>query len=384
MALRIAHVTATFPPYAGGTGNVAWHLAEQLARLGLCVDVLTADAGGARLAPARVRVRRLRAAARIGNAPFLPGLAAALRGYDLVHLHYPFFFGAELVWLATRLFRMPYVVSYHNDVELPGLMGTTVRIQQRIVGQRILMNARRILFTTLDYARTSTYVGDLARSAKAMELPGGVDVQRFHPGIDGMATRRRVGLTHMDRCVVFVGGLDQPHYFKGVHVLLDALARIQGPSVHAVVIGDGELRESYARQATQLGLSGRVHFTGRVPDADLPAYLAASDVLVLPSVTRGEAFGLVLLEAMACGKPVIASNLPGVRSLVAQTGGGEVVPPGDAGALAEVIERMLSDAERRSQLGVAGRLSVEQRYAWPRIGERLLDVYTAVLNRMEK
>src|SRR5688572_3965141 len=120
--LRIAHVTATFPPQWGGTGNIAYHNAVELASRGHHVSVLTADypvTGAAD--PDGVDVIRFRAPFRYGNAPFLPGLWTR-RSFDLVHLHYPFYFGAEMVFLRRMLGGTPYVVTYHQDVLFSGLL----------------------------------------------------------------------------------------------------------------------------------------------------------------------------------------------------------------------------------------------------------------------
>jgi glycosyltransferase involved in cell wall biosynthesis len=377
--LRIAHVTATFPPYAGGTGNVAWHQARELARRGHDVHVLTADMGGPPMAPKGVQVKRLRAPARFGNAPLLPALLPALRDFDLVHLHYPFYFGAELVWLAHRLFHVPYLVSYHNDVQLAGHLKFVAPAHHALMGQRIVSDARRLLFTTLEYGRSS-YIAHLAERSTTQEIPNGVDIQRFQPGLDGSSVRNRFGLTANDCSILFVGGLDRPHYFKGVTVLLDALSRLPNPHIQLVIVGDGDLRPSFERRTAELGLSNRVHFLGRAPDAELPMYYAAADLLVLPSVTRGEAFGLVLLEAMACGRPVIASDLPGVRHVVRTTGGGELVRAGDAAALAAAMARLAANPTLRQTLGQRGRAGVEQNYTWPTIAERLEAAYYAVLH----
>jgi glycosyltransferase involved in cell wall biosynthesis len=377
--LRVAHVTATFPPYAGGTGNVAWNQARELARRGHNVHVLTAALGGPVVTPDRVSVHRLRTLARFGNAPFMPALLRWATRFDLVHLHYPFYFGAELIWLAWRLFRVPYVVSYHNDVELAGHLRSLALRHHALVGQQILSEARRLLFTTIDYGRSS-YAATMVERPTTGEVPNGVDTQRFHPGLDGSSVRRRYGLSAEECCVLFVGGLDRPHYFKGVTVLLDALSRLPNVHIKLIVVGDGDLRPSFEHRAAELGLSDRVHFSGTATDGELPMHYAAADLLVLPSVTRGEAFGLVLLEAMACGRPVIASDLPGVRHVVRTTGGGELVRACDADALAAAIARLAANPTLRQTLGQRGRTGVEQNYAWPAIAERLEATYYAVLH----
>src|SRR5439155_20758721 len=109
-----------------------------------------------------------------------------------------------------------------------------------------------------------------------------------------------------------------------------------------------------------------------------------SDLVVLPSVGRGEAFGMVLLEGLACGKPVVASDLPGVRSVVQQTGGGLLVSPGDAETLAQAMESLARDPQRRAALGRAGRATVARDFAWPTLARRLDALYRDALGQARR
>ena len=371
--LRIAHVTATFPPYYGGTGNVCYHNARVLAALGHEVRVLTAAWPGTPDDPDGVSVHRFRPLVRVGNAPVLPGLLPALRGADLVHLHYPFYAGAELVALSRR----PYVVTYHQDVELAGWLGRATKLHERTIGRRLLRGAARLCPTSLDYLAYSTVAG-VVPPDRIEAVPNGVDAERYAPGPPDPALRRRHGLPDDLPLVLFVGAMDQPHYFKGVPTLLRALAAV--PRVAALLVGDGDLRPVYERLRDDLGLGARVAFAGRVSADDLPATYRAADFLVLPSETRGEAFGLVLIEALASGRPVIATDLPGVRSVVAPSQDGLLVPPANPAALAAAIAQIatLPPAERAA-MGERGRRKVEQTYTWDRIGARLDRLYRTVL-----
>ncbi|HUV91324.1 MAG TPA: glycosyltransferase family 4 protein [Anaerolineae bacterium] len=378
--MKIAHVTATFPPYHGGTGVVCYHNALGLARLGHEVTVYTADeALNDYRYPSEIAVHHLPVLFRLGNAPLLPSLWN-LAGFDVVHLHYPFYFGAEMLFFKSLLGGSPYVVTYHQDVLFDGWLRFPERFHHALLGRQILGRAAKVLATSQDYARASR-LGTLARARPGLvdELPNGVDARRFHPGVEGSAVRDHYHLPPEDRTVLFVGALDRAHYFKGIDVLLQALCRISDPGLRLLVVGDGDLRATYQSQALDLGLAARVTFCGQVPDADLPAHYAASDLLVLPSTTMGEAFGVVLLEAMACGKPVIASNLPGVRSVVNDGQDGLLVRPGDAADLAQKLQRLLADAPGRREMGVRGRKKVEERYDWPRIVPRLEEIYAEVL-----
>jgi glycosyltransferase involved in cell wall biosynthesis len=378
--LKIAHVTHTFPPYRGGTGNVVWHLTRELASREHDVHVITADVGGRRVASPGVTVHRLRPLLRIGNAPALPRLVPSLAGFDLIHLHYPFFFGAESAWLAARLFKTPYVVSYHHDVRLNGVLAPVPGIYRRAIGDRVLAQARAVLFSSLDYARSSDAAWITDRPT-AGELPFGVETDRFSPANYDAQIRRSFDPDGDRIMALFVASLDSAHYFKGLPVLLRAMTRLVDVPIDLVVVGDGDLRPKYERLAMELGLSNHVHFAGAVDDRTLPRLYATSDFQILPSVTRGEAFGLVLLEAMASGKPVIATDLPGVRALVNATRGGCLVPPGNADALAAVMREFATQPGLRMDSGERGHKAVQMMYTWPAIVDRLEATYSRVLTR---
>jgi glycosyltransferase involved in cell wall biosynthesis len=181
-----------------------------------------------------------------------------------------------------------------------------------------------------------------------------------------------------DKVVLLVAGLDRAHYFKGVDVFLSALSWLP-PYVKGIIVGDGDLRGDYEVNARLMGVGARVHFAGRVPAAALPAYYRLADVTVLPSTTMGEAFGLVLVESLASATPVVASNLPGVRTVVATGTDGLLVDPGDSVALAGAVGAVLRYEAQRQIMGQAGRAKMEQRYDWRQIGRRLEALYCHVL-----
>ena len=373
--LRIAHVVATFPPYWAGTGNVAFHQAVELAHRGHHVEVFTAETErGGYQDPPGVRVHRLRTPFRIGNAPFTPGLLAALGGFDCVHLHWPWIFGAELAAVACRLAGRRYVVTYHHDLR------ADIRWQfgpyQAAAGPLVLRGAARVFPVSADHFAASP----MRRHAKGrtVEIPNGVDVQRFRPDVDGSEVRRRMGIPDTATVVGYLGAMDRAHAYKGVPTLLEAVARVR--DVHLLAVGGGELQPAYQQQAQQLGLGDRSSWTGGVSADELPRSIAAMDMLVLPSMGFGaESFGMVLIEAMASGKPVIATEIPGVRRVVGHEVDGLLVPPGDAPALAGAIDRLARDAGLRRKMGGAGRRKVEEQYDWRAIVARLEAEYEAVV-----
>jgi glycosyltransferase involved in cell wall biosynthesis len=382
MTMRIAHVTATFPPYMGGTGNVAYYNAIELAHRGHEVHIFTAALAGA---PAEAttdgaRVHRLRPWLRYGNAALLPQLVGRLRGFDVIHLHLPFYGGSEALLALLVLREIPLVTTHHQDVVLPGLAGRLTGWHDRLFSRRLMEQAQFACFTSLDYAQHSKFTRMAAR-LNVTELPNGVDVHRFTPGPPDERLRQELGVANR-RVILFVGALDRPHYFKGVDRLLAAAHHLGCDDVLFVIVGSGDLRNDYQRQAAELDVADRVAFPGFVPDDLLPDYYRLADVAVLPSVTAGEAFGLVLLESLACATPVIASNLPGVRTVVADGVDGYLAEPGDAVDLAAQLERILNlpDAERRA-MGTTGRRKMETRYSWERVGDILEGLYAAAAGR---
>lgn len=374
--MRIAHVSATFPPYYAGTGNVCYHNARVLAARGHEVHVYTADSPGTPDDPPGVTVHRLKPVARVGNAPVLPQLLQ-LGNFDLIHLHCPFIFGAELVALGALARRTPLVLTYHNDLLAPSWRGRFFAAYERFPARAVLRAARGVCAVTLDHAAESPLLGRAA--PRIMELPNGVDADRFHPDVDGRSVRERFGIAESAFVAVFIGALDAAHHFKRVDLLLKAVASLDGIRPHLLIVGGGDLQLAYERLAHDLGIAGLVHFAGPVAQHELPPYIAAGDLLVLPSDV--ESFGLVLIEAMACARLVIATDLPGPRQVIAHGQDGFLVPRDDIKALAETIQAVQSmSRSERMAMGAAGRAKVESRYDWERIGDRLEAVYATLLD----
>jgi glycosyltransferase involved in cell wall biosynthesis len=141
-----------------------------------------------------------------------------------------------------------------------------------------------------------------------------------------------------------------------------------------VIVGDGDLRGQFEMQARELGIADRVHFVGKVAHSKLGPIYSASDILVLPSFPP-ESFGVVLLEAMACGRPVVAHDIPGVRSVVSDGEDGFLAHPGQTGDLQAKLQILLNDHSRRREMGLRGRAKVEECYAWSGIIPRLEKLY---------
>jgi rhamnosyl/mannosyltransferase len=307
-----------------------------------------------------VPVTRAGAVLRVGSVWLAPSLVGLLRrdASDVLVLHEP----NPMALLAYAIVRPKrrLVIWYHSEVVRP-------RWRYRLIYHPFLAvalrRASRILVSSPALIDEAQALG-ACRHLCAV-VPFGLPIDESPASGVERAPDRPV--------VLFVGRLVA---YKGVEYLIRAL---KGLDVSCVIIGDGPLRGALEREAAALGLADRVTFAGSVPDDTVAAWYAACDLLVLPSVTRAEAFGLVQLEAMARGKPVISTKLPTGVPWVNQDGvTGLVVPPGDVGALHEALRRVTADESLRLTLGCAARARFLEHFTQHRMAERTAGIYEAV------
>jgi glycosyltransferase involved in cell wall biosynthesis len=383
--MKIAQIISTFPPYRGGMGNTVYHFARQTAAAGHEVTVFTPlyrNKPAISLEPAaalkNLKVERLTPLVPFGNAAMVPQLIWRLKGYDLVHLHYPFY-GAMLPVLLSKLIfnrKMKLLLHYHMDSIGTGLKGLIFKFNRIFVLPSLIKQADFISCASVDYVKNSALT-ELYQQyhSKFITIPFGVDLGVFKPSPPAGNADEKI--------ILFVAALDKAHYFKGLDVLFRALKlmiddqRQRGIVVapKLVVVGQGELQEYYRQLAGDLGVADHVRFLGGLTNEQLAEQYNKARVFVLPSINQGEAFGLVLLEAMACGTPVIASSLPGVRSVFHNGIEGFAITPGDEKDLAKKLFLLLTDDKLRDKMGAAALKLAIERYDWEKIGKDLVRLY---------
>ena len=214
--------------------------------------------------------------------------------------------------------------------------------------------------------------GKLGRSIE--RIPKGVDADRFRP--DGPTLREPL---HLERKRVVIG-VARLVPIKNVRLLIEAMAkvRLRLPDAHLLLVGDGPDRSAVRARAAELDLTDAVTFVGSVPQADLPALYRAADVFALSSDFDNSPN--VVLEAMASGLPVVATDVGGVREFVAEGIGGAVVPPGNAAALANALEQYLAQPDRARAAGTHNRIKASAEFSWRSSALQLLDVYRRVID----
>jgi rhamnosyl/mannosyltransferase len=286
---------------------------------------------------------------------------------DIVQIHHP-----------NPMANISYLFSNQ-----PGKL--VVLYQSDIVRQRIsyslytpflmgmLKRAHRIIVTSPNYLVSSPLLGKFRE--KCVVIPLGIDLHKFETkGYEReiAAIRSQYG----GKIVLFVGRLT---LYKGVRYLLEAMKEVSG---RLLIIGAGDLEGKLRYQVEWNNLSLKVEFLGELGKREMVAFFNACDLLVLPSVTRNEAFGLVQLEAMACGKPVVSTRLGTGVEYVNQHGKtGFIVPPRNSKALAKAINRLLEDEKLRARMGVEGRRRVEKEFTKERMAQGTLKLYEEVLAR---
>jgi D-inositol-3-phosphate glycosyltransferase len=368
-------------------------LARELGRSGFEVDVFTRsqDAGiprvvslgeGARVVHVEAGPERAvpRPAQMEHLAAFADGVEAFRRAegaeYAVVHSHY-WLSGLVGLDLARRWGR-PLVHMFHTLGAIKNGVARgsgDVEPGERLSAEtRIAAGADRIVASNLvERADLAWHVR--ANPGRVAVIPCGVDPELFRPG-DAQAARARLGIAG-DRVLLFVGRLTP---IKGLETLLRALAAVSlgsaSPSIHLVVVG-GEKgghddTPSLRRLAAELGVSDRVDFRGQLPQDALPEYYRAADLCLMPS--RYESFGMVALEAMASGIPVVASRVGGLAVTVQDGVTGVLVPEGDVDALARAVGSLLGDERRRQLLGLQA-VEWARRFGWPCVARQVVELY---------
>ncbi len=363
--MKIVHLVCTYAPYPGGMGHTTEEIVNRLAMAqpDFQISVVCPDYGKKVNYPTdgRYEIIRLPSWLSFGNAAAVRGLKKIWQSSDIVHLHYPFYGTDALVYFLKKKYsRTRLFIHYHMDPQAKGWRGWVFAIFRQLFLARLLKMAEKVTCASLDYWENSA-AGKLRAIPleRVVEIPFKVDTERFCPGDKNDTLMEKVGLNSLMPTVLMVGGLDKAHYFKGVDILLQALAKVatEKPSIawQLVIVGDGDLKDSYQVMANKLGIAERVFLVGRASTNELPEYYRLADIFVLPSINRCEAFGLVLLEAMASGVPCLAANLPGVRKVI-DASCGLLINPGEVDDLAEKIICLLSNKDLRLTMGEAGRV----------------------------
>lgn len=393
---------------SGGANVYVRELARELASRGIEVDVFTRWRE-----PGDPRIQELASGARVihiesGPVGYIPKMAvydrldeftgrleehvaAEGRNYDLIHAHY--WLSAEVARRLSPRWDVPVVQMFHTlglvkrealEEDVDGESDLRIEIERRAVRE----SSAIVAASEIEAEELRDLYG--AGVASLSIIPCGVDLEVFHP-VRQVDARDATGRDHCEQLILFVGRIEQ---IKGIDVLLKALALMfqRSPELRSetclLVVGGAldddddapevEKIEELRRLVRENAMEQNVDFVGSRDQKSLALYYAAADFCAVPSLT--ESFGLVALESMACGTPVVATCVGGLQTVVEHGESGLLVPAGDHGALAEAMTRVLIDHRLRLHLGHGARSRAEQ-FSWSAVGDRVTELYGSVLQR---
>ncbi len=381
--MKVLQLAAYYPPSLGGIQFYVQSLSRALVKQDCEVTVLTMNTEAN--APSEetqgsLRIKRCQPDLNIYRALIsreFNRLLMKATEYDVYHLHIPFHVGLEMSVIAAKRNGIPLVVTHHGQSWVGSPLYTLAASSYSYLSQAlVLRGVQRLIFLTQSYAE-ELWLPRSVRS-KTRIVRTGADIERFSPTVSGENLRQTLGLSASTPTLLFVGSLHRANRYKGVDYLLKAMLQVKTtlPNVRLLIVGAGELLSEWQALAKQLELEDTVTFLGAIDNHHLPEFYAVADSLVLPSLHGPENSPVVVFEAMASGKPVIASDLAGVRDIVTQDSG-VLVPPRDVDALARAITTVLSDSEFRKKAALHARQRAEM-YSWDHCAREMLQNYQEV------
>jgi phosphatidylinositol alpha-mannosyltransferase len=372
--VKIALVSPYDYPYPGGVTNHVTQLRREFTELGHDVRIMAPSSnrnlereegnvyriGSVRRIPANGSIARITLSFRLARR--VREVLASER-FDVVHAHEP---------LMPSL--PPTVLKYSDAVNIGTFHAYRGSYYGYFYGRPVLRHAFRKLDGRIAVSRSAKRFVRQYFMAPYRIIPNGVEIARFDRNKVAPLPQFQDGRPN----ILFVG---RPEKRKGVGFLLRAypLVKSEFPDARFIIVGAGDWEDSPYRAYIERHNMRDIVVVGRVSEADLPRYYRSADVLCSPA-TQGESFGIVLLEGMASGLPIVASDIEGYRQVVSDEQQGILVPPRDERALAAALCNLLQDAELRAVMGERG-LQTAAEYSWQRVAEQVLDFYVRTGNR---
>ncbi len=390
--MRIGYFYTNFPSkrgiedgkisFIGGQGVVAYNLAMEMGKRGNEIRVFSTSHDlhqrNEKLLH-NTTVYYYGSIFSIYSARFSPGgfLKPLKQNLDIVHCHGPAPFMDFASILYKKVKKAPLVVTYHAEPSAYGygsiIRRTGFQLYRRMVS--ILLSQADLIISPSEYFIEESRLKDYR--SKVVVIPNGINLENFEIKESKEEARKRLNLPLDRRLLLFINAL-LPQ--KGPDILVKSMRKVikRVPKAYLILVGKGEMRKELEDMAIREGIRGHVKFTGFIEEKEKPFYYKASDIFVLPSTRRHESFGIVNLEAMASGVPIVASRIGGVPDVVKHRENGLLVPPKDPDALAETLIYLLENEDLRKRMGEKGKAIVKS-YTWEKVAERTEKVYKQLL-----
>ena len=372
--MKILQVNKLYYPHIGGIETVVQNIAEGLNDR-TDMEVLVCQPKGKAISEVvnDVFVSRSGSMGTLFSMPislsFISDFKKKAKKSDIVHIHMPFPL-ADLACIMSE-YKGKVVVSWHSDV----VKQKKLMLFYKPIMKRFLRRADKIIVATKGHIDGSEYLKPYANKCEI--IPYGLDIEDYEDIEDFRPILSDLLVSKQNKKVLFTGRLV---YYKGVEVLINAFEKVIGCELF--IVGRGSLETELKSRVEELGLSDKVHFMGNLSFDELKYAFADCDIFVLPSVANSEAFGIVQMEAMVYGKPVINTSLPtGVPhvSLDGQTG--ITVPPNDVLALAGAIQKLADDDDLRGKFGQNAYIRTREKFSMQKMLDDIYKLYEGLLGK---
>jgi glycosyltransferase involved in cell wall biosynthesis len=384
--MKLLIVTPYFYPKMGGVEKYVFEISSHLKciqNLDIVIICSNWEKGGNRYQEEtinNVKVYRLPYWIKISSTPINPLWGTAIATIidnekpDVINGHTPVPYIADIAARVAKNKRIPFILTYHNDLEGYNLIFKAfAAIYSRSMGARTLTISHKVIATSQHYVKTSNALSKI--TDKIAIVPPGVDVEKYKRNPSNIL-QEKYNIQY-EKTVLFVGQLNRESIHKGLYYLFKAIKKAnEKMPIKLIVAGKGNHLTQYREYVNKEKINNSVVFTGYVSEDDLIKLYNACDILVLPSYNRAEGFGMVLLEAQACGTPVIGSNVGGIPCAIRDGETGLLVPPKDIQKLSQAITTLLGDDVLMRKMGLEGMKHVRDEFTW----EKSAQTYYCILN----
>lgn len=366
----------------GGTEIAAYNLAVNMAKIGNEVEVFTTsiDSKDSVEIYPNMRIHRHGTSFKIASANASLKLIYKPLNYelDIVHAHSPIPYSDLPALLYAKRKKVPLILTYQFDGQETGgsfARNTGVSVYNKFFINKVLDAAEVIIATTESYANESPFLKGY--KDKIVIIPNGINLEEVTTSYTREESRNILGLPVDTPIILFFGSLVP---YKGPDILLKAFKLIKKdfPEVKLIFAGRGQMFDELLEMSKKMGLEEDVTFTGFVDEKLKPLYFKASDIFCLPSTTMAESFGIVNLEAMASGIPIVASNLGGIPDIVQDGENGLLAEPCNYRSLADALKQLIINEDIRKIMGAKGR-NFAMNYSWDKITSQTEHLYNNIL-----
>jgi glycosyltransferase involved in cell wall biosynthesis len=381
--MRVVYISPYYYPSIGGIERFCQAIATEMHRLGNEIYVVTKSVEGKnnREEMDGVKIHRVHPLLQYSKAVIAPDVRKKINELrpDVIHIQGP---APGMENFVSSNGETKIVMTCHTDLTLDSSMSYKIisSVYRRYVFPNVLSKLDAIVLLSEVFRNTSKFskLFDRFDPNFIKIIPNAVDVERFNPGDKSKAEYKKDLNVNSRFFGTFVASMEPLHYYKGAEYLLLALSQLGGLDITFSFIGEGELKFKYIELAKELGIWDRVSFPGHGDNDLLLKYYRAADVLVLPSISTAETQGIVLIEAMACGTPVITTKIHGPMEMVTEGYNGYTVLPRDPKDLASAIVTILSDDSRLKEMQTNARKEAVEKYSWKKIALEYLKLYKLV------